>query len=61
VVSVIGQRREMFGFLMFPEGLDAHRQFEQAALRGTVPTQTHVSLAYVRRHELSVHLRREVQ
>jgi hypothetical protein len=61
VVSVIGQHREMFGFLMFPEGLDAHSQFETAARRGTVPTQTHVSLAYVGRHDLSVHLRREVQ
>jgi hypothetical protein len=61
VVSVIGQHREMFGFLMFPEGLDAHSQFEKAALRGVVPTQTHVSLAYVGRHDLSVHLRREAQ
>lgn len=61
VVSVIGQRREMFGFMLFPEGLDAYARFEKAARGGMTPTQTHVSLAFVSRRDLSVHLRREVE
>ena len=61
VISVIGQHREMFGFLLFPEGLDAHTQFEKVARRGMVPTQTHLSLTYVNGRDLCVHLRREVQ
>ena len=61
VISVIGQHREMFGFVLFPEGLDAYTQFEKAARQGMVPMQTQVSLTYVNLRDLSVHLRREVQ
>jgi hypothetical protein len=61
VISVVGQRREMFGFLLFPGGLDAHVQFEKAARAGFVPTQSQTSLTYVSPSDLSVHLRREVQ
>lgn len=61
VISVIGQHREMFGFILFPEGLDAFTQFEKAARQGLAPMQTQVSLAFVARRDLSVHLRREVQ
>lgn len=61
VMSVIGQHRQMFGFLLFPGGLDAQIQFEQAARRGRAPTQAHTSLAYVPRRDLSTRLRREVE
>jgi hypothetical protein len=61
VVSVIGQRREMFGFILFPEGLAAYTRFEKAARQGMTPAQAHVSLAFVSRRDLSVRLRREVQ
>lgn len=61
VVSVIGQRRQMFGFMLFPDGLDAYARFEKAARQGMTPMQAHTSLAFVSRRELSVHLRREVQ
>jgi hypothetical protein len=61
VVSVVGQHREMFGFILFPEGLDAYARFETDARQGRVSSQTQVSLAYVSRRDLSVHLRREVQ
>jgi hypothetical protein len=61
VISVIGQHREMFGFILFPEGLDSYAQFERAAQHGRAPTQNQISLTYVRRRELSTHLRREVQ
>jgi hypothetical protein len=61
VISVIGQHREMFGFVLFPEGLEAYTQFEKAARQGLAPMQTQVSLAFVASRDLSVHLRREVQ
>jgi hypothetical protein len=61
VISVIGQHRQMFGFVLFPGGLDAYAQFEKVARQGTVSTQTQVSLTYVPGRDLSVHLRREVQ
>lgn len=61
VISVIGQRREMFGFLLFPGGLDAQIRFEKAARRGRAPTQAQTSLGYVPRRDISTRLRREVQ
>jgi len=61
VISVVGQHREMFGFLLFPAGLDAYAEFEKTSGRGIPPKQPFVSFAFVSRHDLSVHLRREVE
>ncbi|MEZ4447429.1 MAG: hypothetical protein R3B72_50600 [Polyangiaceae bacterium] len=60
-MSVVGQHRTIFGFLLFPGGLDAFVEFERAARRHSAPKATQLSLCFITRRELSVRLRREAQ
>jgi hypothetical protein len=64
VISVVGQHRSIFGFMVFPGGVRDFSEFERRAATGRMAvlgSPPNISLTFVERSEMSPRARREVE